>query len=120
MIGDDVRMAGVMADAVERAPECELLTRSLSIVTFRYVPPDLDRAAAAIDAYVDRLNEALLTRLNAEGELFLSNAVVDGRFVLRACVVNFRTDVDDASAVPEIVTRCGRAVHRELGGPHDA
>ena len=42
------------------------------------------------------------------GEVVLSNAVVGGAFVLRACIVNFRTTLEDIEAVPGIVNRLGR------------
>ncbi len=41
MIGDDMRLARALADAVRRTPELELFTQSLSITTFRYVPAEL-------------------------------------------------------------------------------
>ena len=46
--------------------------------------------------------------------MFLSNAVVRGTFLLRACIVNFRTTLADVEAVPGIVVRHGAAVDREL------
>ena len=46
----------------------------------------------------------------------LRNGTIDGRFVLRACIVNFRTTVDDVRAVPEIAVRTGERIDRELRG----
>ncbi len=40
----------------------------------------------------------------------MSNAVIGGRYVLRACIVNFQTTAADIEAVPGIVLRVGRAV----------
>ena len=48
------------------------------------------------------------------GEAFVSNAVVRGQYVLRACIVNFHTAAADVEAVPEIAVRLGREVDREL------
>ena len=39
-----------------------------------------------------------------------SNAVVVGTFLLRACVVNFRTSLEDIEALPILVTRTGKEV----------
>ncbi|HXM79498.1 MAG TPA: aspartate aminotransferase family protein, partial [Thermoanaerobaculia bacterium] len=88
--------------------ELELLTHSLSIVTFRYAPPRLRTGRAEDDATLDAINEDLLQRLKAGGEAFLSNARVEGKFALRACIVNFRTELADVEAVPEIVARLGK------------
>jgi len=116
MVGDDVRLAAALARAVEAEPECELLTVRLSMVTFRYVPPGVDPRDPYSAARLDELNEALLSRLKVGGEAFLSNAQVAGRFALRACIVNFRTMLDDVEAIPPLVTRLGRELWREAGG----
>ena len=63
------------------------------------------------------LNEALLDRLQCgggRGGVFVSNAVIDGRYALRACIVNFHTTLTDVAAVPEIVARTGGEVSREM------
>jgi len=113
MIGDDCRLAASLHRHVGAHPELEAGTLGLSIATFRYVPRDL-RGAGAAEAYLNALNEALLGRLKTGGELFVTNAVVDGRFLLRACIVNFRTTEADVAAIPEIVAAVGRVVDAEL------
>lgn len=37
--------------------------------------------------------------MEARGRAYLSNATVRGRFVLRACITNHRTNDDDVAAV---------------------
>ena len=39
----------------------------------------------------DRLNEDLMSRVNARGRVFLSSTRLDGRYVIRICVLSFRT-----------------------------
>jgi len=111
MIGEDIALSRAMADAVAAHPELELVTQDLSITTFRYVPADLraNGSQAARD-YVDSLNRALLDALQHGGEVFVSNAVISGRYVLRACIVNFHTALDDVQAVPDIVVRTGQGI----------
>ena len=90
-----------------------MFTQALSITTFRYVPAELGgvEEEPANVKYLNDLNERLLDRLQRNGEAFFSNAVVDGRYVLRACIVNFHTEAGDIDALPEIVTRTGRELH---------
>ena len=115
MIGDDIRLSQVMAQAISRHTELELITQNLSITTFRYVPLDLRMGQQAhVERYLDELNREILDRLQSGGETFVSNAVVGGRFVLRACIVNFHTARVDVEAVPNIVARIGHAVDAEL------
>jgi aromatic-L-amino-acid/L-tryptophan decarboxylase len=115
MIGDDIALSRALATAVGRDPELELLTQSLSITTFRYVPPDLrDRRGPEVESHLNRLNTQLLETLQRGGELFVSNAVIGGRYALRACIVNFRTSAADVEAVPAVVVAHGRRIDREL------
>ncbi len=116
MISDDIRLAVHLAEVVSRHPELELFTRALSIVTFRFVPADLRPRVGepAVERHLETLNRELLDELQAGGEAFVSNAVVDGRYALRACIVNFHTDVPDVEALPELVTRVGRELDRAL------
>lgn len=116
MIADDIRLSRAMAEAVDRHAELQLTTQDLSITTFRYVPGDLrtKMREELIEHYLDTLNRELLDRLQRGGEAFVSNAIVGGHYVLRACIVNFHTAQADVEAVPEIVARMGRAVDAEL------
>jgi aromatic-L-amino-acid decarboxylase len=116
MIADDIRLSRAMAEAVGRHTELELATQCLSITTFRYVPLDLRRRVGEelVERHLDALNRELLDRLQRGGEAFVSNAVIDGRYVLRACIVNFHTTPGDVEALPEIVARTGRVVDRDV------
>jgi aromatic-L-amino-acid/L-tryptophan decarboxylase len=119
MIGDDCRLAALLHRAVAAHPELEAVTLGLSITTFRFVPPDL-RGRPGSEAYLNTLNETLLARLKVGGEVFVTNAVLDDRFLLRSCIVNFRTTEADVAAIPDLVVRTGRTVDAELrAAKHD-
>ena len=113
MIGDDIRLARHLYGLLEKHAEFEPLSRSLSITTFRYVPQDMRERSGSEEgeAYLNRLNALILTRIESGGEAFLSNAVVNGKFALRACIVNFRTSLEDVEALPDIVARIARQLH---------
>ncbi|HET7621585.1 MAG TPA: aspartate aminotransferase family protein [Gemmatimonadaceae bacterium] len=112
MIGDDVRLAGSLHAVVTEHPDLEPFTLALSISTFRYVPRDLRSRLGEDDVehYLDALNKELLERIQLSGEAFVSNAVIRGRYVLRACIVNFNTTPADVESLPDIVARIGRDV----------
>lgn len=118
MLSDDCRLAGRLFEAAGSHAELEALTHQLSIATFRYVPAELTTRIGdpEIEEYLNRLNAMLLDHLQKSGEVFVSNAVIRGRYALRACIVNFRTSEADVDAVPEIVARWGRKVDAELRG----
>jgi aromatic-L-amino-acid/L-tryptophan decarboxylase len=116
MIADDIHLSQAMAQAVSHHEELQLFTQALSITTFRYVPSDLRSKLgdAQVERYLDALNRQVLDRLQRGGETFVSNAVVDGRYLLRACIVNFHTAQADVEAVPDIVARLGQRVDAEF------
>ena len=116
MIGDDMALARRLHEVAAAHPELEAQTQSLSISTFRYVPTALRGTIGepGTERQLNALNEALLERIQSSGEAFVSNAVIRGRYVLRACVVNINTTRADVEAVPEIVVRLGREVWERM------
>lgn len=116
MIGEDIELAKELYEQADAHPELEAITRNLSIATFRYVPQDLSFSGEDRETYLNKLNEALLDDLQAGGEVFPSNAIVDGRYCLRCCIVNFRTSHQDVPAIIDIVAREGQRVHESKGG----
>jgi aromatic-L-amino-acid decarboxylase len=116
MIGDDIALARALYEAVGRESELEPMTLALSIATFRFVPKDLRARLSEkpVLEYVNALNQALNEKLQKGGELFVSNAVLGGQYVLRACIVNFRTERSDVEETPAIVVRAGRLLDSEM------
>jgi len=114
MIADDMALARTLVERVEAHPNLELGTHNLSITTFRYAPSDLQKGTESAETFLNEINSALLMELQKSGEAYLSNAVVRGKFFLRACIVNFRTSVADVTVLPEMVARIGSEVDRRM------
>ncbi|HJR95976.1 MAG TPA: pyridoxal-dependent decarboxylase [Gaiellaceae bacterium] len=66
--------------------------RHLSLVCFRRVGSD-------------ELNEEILERVNASGEVFISHTRLGGRYVLRLAIGNFRTSEDDVRLAWDVLRR---------------
>ncbi len=113
-IRDDIRRAETLFTKVDEHAELEARSINLSIACFRYVPRDIAADAPGAATYLNELNKALLQELQSGGRLFLSNAVVGGIYLLRACVVNFRTRDEDIEAIPGIVAALGRRLDRAM------
>lgn len=120
MIEEDIALARLAYEVIDAHPELEAVSHGLSITTFRYVPADLEPGSPETEDTLNRLNRALMDRVQTSGEAFLSNAVVGERFVLRMCIVNFRTTETDVRALPEIVSRLGRECDAGLRPGGDA
>ena len=114
MIRDDIALARRIFDRAAAHPELEAFTCGLSIVTFRFVPATLDANAFGACDYLDQLNQALVIALQRGGDVFLSNAVIGPSYLLRACIVNFRTSRADCDALTDIVVEAGRRLDSEL------
>ena len=58
---------------------------TLSLVCFRRVPDGADEGTIAT------LNAAIMERVNARGQVYLSHTKLDGRYTLRLAIGNIRT-----------------------------
>jgi aromatic-L-amino-acid decarboxylase len=116
MIADDIALGRELFGRLSDDSDFEVFTLGLSIVTFRYIPAEYrDRPPnSSSEASLNELNQALQARLEVSGELFVSNAVIDRRYLLRICIVNFRTSSKDIREIPGIVSRHGKQVYAEL------
>lgn len=108
-IEHDIALTQYLAARVDEHSEFELLSSGLSICCFRYRPEDVDD-----EEYLNRLNERLVTDLQVDGRVYPSNAVLDGRFCLRTCIVNFRTEAEDLDRVLEVAAELGGRIHAGL------
>lgn len=80
------RLARRFAGWVQASDRWQLMSSTLlGLVVFRYRDPEMgpDRT--------NRANERILDAVNASGDVFLSQTVLDGRYVLRLSVGNLRT-----------------------------
>jgi aromatic-L-amino-acid/L-tryptophan decarboxylase len=102
LIEQDIALARELDGIVDAAPDLERGPGGLSISTFRYVPDGV-----TADEALNELNTEILGRLQTGGEAFVSNAIVDGRYWLRSCIVNFRTTRADLEALVALVQRLG-------------
>jgi glutamate/tyrosine decarboxylase-like PLP-dependent enzyme len=116
MIGDDIALARELHRLAAADGELEELTQALSITTFRYVPTDLRerRHDKETGEYLNQLNTALLAKLQEEGTVYLSNAVIGPVFALRACIVNFRTTSKDIQMLIDATLAAGRSIDMKL------
>ena len=74
----------------------------MSVVCFRH------RSGAVAD--LDVHNHDLARALQADGRVYVADAVVDGATWLRPCFVNYRTRESDVLALVEIVREVGEAI----------
>jgi aromatic-L-amino-acid decarboxylase len=97
---EHIRLAREFADWVDGDPDwARVAPVPFSTVVFRARP----RAWADDDPRLDGLNERLLAAVNASGEVFLSHAVLRGRYCLRLAIGNIRTEARHVARAWEIL-----------------
>jgi aromatic-L-amino-acid decarboxylase len=89
-------LAREFASWVDATDDWELLAPvPFALVCFRYAPPAMPEPER------DRVNEAIMHRVNAGGAVFLSHTKLDGRFTLRLSIGNIHTDEEHVRAAWE-------------------
>ena len=119
-IEEDCALAEYMAERVEASEDLELLAPvALGICCFRYAPAGLrdelekaggDEERERLNARLDELNGRVMRRVQRGGDAYVSNAVLRGRFALRASVTNFRTTRRDVDLTLDAVRRAAEEV----------
>jgi aromatic-L-amino-acid/L-tryptophan decarboxylase len=92
-IREHVRLAALFEQLVRAEEGWEIVApRPFSVVCFR-------RAGS------DELNEQILERVNASGEVFISHTRLGGRYVLRLAIGSFRTTEEDVRLAWDVLRR---------------
>jgi len=95
-LAEKLRLARWLHQRFLETPGFECLAEpQLSVVAFRYRP----RRGAP-----DDFNRRLLKHINDSGRLFLSSTLLNGEFVIRACVLSFRTHQAEVEQAFEVIT----------------
>ena len=99
MMAGTCALAEALARRVREEPSLELMAPvALNIVCFRYRCAD----ASAV-------NTAIVTKLHMAGQVAPSLTVLGGQTVIRAAIVNHRTEIDDIERLVESVIAMGAA-----------
>jgi glutamate/tyrosine decarboxylase-like PLP-dependent enzyme len=107
-IEENIALARYLADRIRQSPDLEVVSAGLSIVCFRY------KVASEVS---DTLNRRLLEQVQLGGEAFLTSTEIDGRFVLRACIVNYHSTRADIDRMIDAVRQAGVELTHQAGLP---
>lgn len=107
---EHVAMARELGGWVEAEEEWELVAPvHLGLVALRFAPRDVD--GGPVDgATADALNHAILERVNASGEAFLTHTELGGRIGLRVSIGNIRTTREHVARVWALLRAAGSEV----------
>jgi aromatic-L-amino-acid/L-tryptophan decarboxylase len=104
-IEDDLQRAQRLGSSIEGTADLQLMAPiELSAVCFRYV------GGAHTEEDLNHINSKILRRVVERGNVYLSNATLQSRFCLRACIVNHRTSNSDIDRVVAEILAVAREV----------
>ena len=99
-IRKDLDLAQHLAELIRAQKDLEVMAPvELSAVCFRYKPQGTS------DERANALNAEILKQTQRGGRVFFSNATIDRKFCLRACITNHRSTKNDVAAVVKEVLR---------------
>ena len=85
-LDEKLDLAAYATEELRRIPGIEIVAEpELSLLAFRLRPEGIEGEA------LDALNRNFMESINARQRVFLTGTVVDAGFVLRICVLSFRT-----------------------------
>lgn len=104
-IQENIEQARYLAALIEAEPCLELLAPvSLNVVCFRYATPQ------APGEDWNRLNRKILVELQKQGIAVPSQTILQGRFAIRVCITNHRSEAADFDVLVRSVRAIGDAL----------
>jgi glutamate/tyrosine decarboxylase-like PLP-dependent enzyme len=117
IINQNVNCAKLLAALVEESSSFILANSvNLSIVCFQYTPEDLKQRypKEKTESYLNQLNQEIIKSMRADARILLSSTIIKNKFVLRACIVNYRTTKQDIKTILKIIKELGVAADKKL------
>jgi aromatic-L-amino-acid/L-tryptophan decarboxylase len=106
-LDEKLDLAREAADGLRATPGIEIVAEpSLSLTAFRLSWPEAEAADR------DAVNRELLARVNAGGRVYLSGTTLPRGFVLRMCVLSFRTHRDRVAEAVAAVANAAKELAR--------
>jgi aromatic-L-amino-acid decarboxylase len=108
LIEQNIEQAHYLAALIEKEPHLELLAPvELNVVCFRF------NRGFSDESELDRINEAILTRIQESGVAVPSGTRLSGRFAIRVAVTNHRSKKADFKLLANQVLRLGSDLQGE-------
>lgn len=104
MIRNHVGWSRTLCERLRDTPDFEIVTDPiLSLFTFRFAPPGHDPEQATLD---------LITRINDDGRIYVTQTRVDGAFVIRFQVGQFDCTAADIDTAYDVITEIADQIRK--------
>jgi aromatic-L-amino-acid/L-tryptophan decarboxylase len=109
LIQQNIDQIRYLADLIEMEPKIELTAPVVSnIACFRYNPSELD------EEQLEKLNKMLVQELFKINFWIVSDTVINGKYMLRACNVNHRSRREDFEFLVNEIKKIGAKLEKEF------
>jgi aromatic-L-amino-acid decarboxylase len=106
IIRNHINLAAALEQWIEAEPDFELMApRSLALINFRYHPVGVDEPEK-----LDRLNAALLERINDDGRIYLTQNRIHGRSAIRFSIGQTNTEERHVREGWAVITEIARSL----------
>ncbi|SHG56019.1 pyridoxal phosphate-dependent decarboxylase family protein [Winogradskyella jejuensis] len=96
----NIELAEIVERLLRESSRWEVISSaSLAIINFRYNPISLELS----EKEIDELNQHIASKVTESREAILATTILNGQVVLRMCLINPRTTIDD---VKETLLQC--------------
>jgi len=107
----DIDLAKYLADQIENTQDFELCNSpELSVTCFRY----LGETNKNDQAYIDKLNKAIIPALEKDGRVFITGTTLQNRPVIRACMINHRIQQKHMDRLIRVIREVGQQLEKDL------
>ncbi|MFW6149739.1 MAG: pyridoxal phosphate-dependent decarboxylase family protein, partial [Atribacterota bacterium] len=123
VINQNIHLAQYLEALVNESPDFQAITSAnLSIFCFRYIPKDLKQRyprmnhnkQKQINKYLNQLNQSIIEKMLKDSHILISSTILNDIFVLRVCIVNYRTTKQDIKDILTIVRQIGQLTDKKL------
>jgi aromatic-L-amino-acid/L-tryptophan decarboxylase len=123
MIEQNIYLAHYLQALIQESKDFETAAPvGLSTVCFRYFPQDLrqqytnkpEAEKEKINEYLNRMNRMIIEGMRTDPRILLSSTILQKQFVLRACIMNYRTTKQDIKNIIDITRELGEKEDQKL------
>lgn len=112
-IENDINNTHYFSLLINEAKDFEQMAPSpLSAVCFRYLTTD--EGIRNNEEFIAKLNKKILQEAEKDGRVFITGTIIDGKPVLRASFLNFRTKKEHVDYLLSVIREIGKRVSKEL------
>lgn len=105
MIQKDIDLTHYLSDQMQDSDDFEVMSRShLAVTCFKY------KGHLTDEDEIEQLNKRLIPALEEDGRVFMTGTTLNGRFMLRACLINHRMQKRHIDRLLKVIRENGQKI----------